>query len=524
MSSNKEETKSNNKAGEAHRKVNKKNKGNNNVGLQSQLDKIAQQLQALKKPYGLKTPQIAVNKFYNDKNLQNEVHRITGEMKPKGKLRKLEALVGEKFVHELVPKFGSKSFQEKCGLCASVYADDFSSALGMTKGGMQGFLMSLAMEYGPEIIDWLYSKAEKAYVEIAGHGSGTGLVTTSMPIMGFGSHQMTDTNTVDLTYLASVFCPEKWNTITPDSFSNQIVSSAKEEVFALTTGTDGNCIFYYLPDAVTQAGTSVASWATATNGPAATNLVTGVPSTYVLGPGSYFSATSSNIARYRSSTGSIRIVPQLAAVNNSGSLTLAYFTESPINNTYGVSNPVLTQDQVLQAPFLHICAINGTKEIRQIHIPHDVLELGLDDFATLLASLASNGGLDQLYFNVSGGPVSSVVAKAYITNGIDYALGSTLAGLIKQGPSPDAPGSLPCVATLLKRFPHLAQLTLDEAIGFGEKILNIGSDRYSEVVSRIIQIATGFKTRPKKSLGFSGGGGQGNIDEVSMDIIKMSDM
>jgi hypothetical protein len=519
MSNKQEENKSSSQ--KALRK-NKQNSGKQeNVSV---LRKIQYDLEKLKGEYGLRTPKIAVDRYTNDPKFKKRINNIDSELGGKGKLRKLEAIVGAKFVNQHVKNFNHLSFKDKCGYIESIYADDFGPI--SPGGAVSNLLLELAMEYGPSVIDWLFGQANKAYATIQGHGSGTGLLSTSMPItggcgpfMGGPSRGLTDSNTVDLLYIASVFCPEKYNTITPDSFSNQIVCTAKEVVDSFITGTDGNGIGYYLPDAATQNAT-IASWAFAINNAGTVNVTTGLASLYQYNTGAFFTAGSNNVARYRSTTGSIRLVPNLAAVNNSGSITLAYFTESPLNNTAGVSAPAISSDLALQAPFLHIAAINGTSEMRQIHIPHDVAELELDDFDDVLTVLSSQGGLDNMYVLIQGAPVNTNVLKCYRTTAIDYMNGPGLSGLVKLGPSPDAPGSLPCVATLIKRLPHLTQLTLDEAISFSEKIVNLGTDRYSEVVQAILSMSTGFKPRNKKVLSTGGGGSMAPGLNLSMEILK----
>lgn len=250
------------------------------------------------------------------------------------------------------------------------------------------------------------------------------------------------------------------------------------------------------------------------------DLDTGTPSIYGYFAGPYNSAGAGNVARFRISSASYRFVPQLSATNNSGVVTMAYSTEPP-NNSMGGAAPAVPSASMLQFPYVHIATINGTTEYRQIHVPHDVTDLSLDDFAVTNATLMQSG-LDLLYFSAAGVPANVVFGKMYVTVAIDYMPGGSAIGLIKPGPTPNAPGSITLATCLIKEFPHITQLSLSEANDFGQFIASIDSNQFEYVYKEIKAYInkSNYSARPRLALAAgNAGGGNGGDGIASMSFL-----
>jgi hypothetical protein len=387
-------------------------------------------------------------------------------------------------------------------------------------------IRSVVSQYGPQVLEWLYSKA-KNYVNFKSHGSGQGLVNYPISSQSMGGNPMSmmkssyatafGLNKVSLEYLASVLCPEKYTTLTPDFFGTNLCSTTKTSQFSLITGTDGNCFDIVLPDMATVGAVVNTSFQQfMSNAGSIINPQTGVTSAGSFLPGIFNTAGVGTIQRYRVTSSAIRVVPQLAAVNNSGEIVLAYSTD--VSNTTVLTNPVISQNEILQYPFLHIATVNGTKEWRQIHLPHDVTELALDDFSVTPTGMYANGGLDLCIIQGTGLPVSSVIGQIFFTQGIDFMPGASGIGVLKPKATPDAQGSIPCAASLIKRIPHLTQLSAEEAADLADQIVNIDSNDFGTVIETILQMCHVFKPRPKVSLGSGGQTFPGGIGEVSFDL------
>jgi len=500
-------------------------KGKGNVN-NKELGLMKKELQALKSAFKeqTKSAKIAVMSYDANEEYKRAVDSATS-VRSKGKLRYLEKLVGEKFMKSEVPDFSGLSNAHKIAYCASVYSDDLTASV-LGGGSPAGVLANLAAEYGPSLLSWLYSKAKAKMFNYKPKGSGAGSLQYPNAEMDFsmtnihgGSRLLMgikDCNSVCNEYLASLFCPEEYSSLCPDQFGPSLCLSSQTSSILLNTDSTGNSLAYILPDQVTAAG-SVASWFGAQNvlGTAA-NTTTGVITTPTYAFGLYNPSTAGNVQAYRVTAGSTRIVFNLSATNNSGSCMLAYTTNPPNVAQLGVQSPAITQAQALQFPWCHVAAINGTVELRQIHIPHNITDMELSEFGlTLTECLAQGDALDEIAINVIGGPINTVVARVYTTAQIDYSPGTNIITLNRTKPTPEGAGTLPAASALLKRMPHLAQLTLAEAREFASFILNAPSN-YADLVTACLEHGTKYTARPREFV--MGGGGQPHIGDMSFEI------
>jgi len=180
----------------------------------------------------------------------------------------------------------------------------------------------------------------------------------------------------------------------------------------------------------------------------------------------------------------VRIVFAASALNNSGTCTLAYSTEA-IGVTQGAAAPAIDLNSVMQFPYFHAATINGSLEMRQIHLPLDPAELTLDDFSTTGAALYAGSGLDVVYLNVTGCPAGATMASVYVTTNLDYMPGPSALGLVKPQTSPIGPASIPCLSILVKLNPGIAQLPLESAKKLASFITSLESNQCSYVVDQV---------------------------------------
>jgi hypothetical protein len=493
------------------------------------LKKLEDELKGLKNQFELSSPKMALENLATNKDFRDKIELYDASSKGRGKLAALERAVGSKFIKVNDPSYENASISEKYKVCEAIYADDIASVLGLAAQYGAPMLRKIIASYGPDVLNWLFTKAKK-YVNSYSHGSGPGLKSTGLAISDgmslnralSGAKWLIDNNTVCVKYLAAIFCPEEYTSLTPDFLNAKLVNTTKTYTVDFTSGTDGNFLMYYLPDGVTLTGAATSwqyAYTTAVN---TSNIQTGLGSAYAYGPGIYNTSGEGNISRYRAGPGSIRIVPNLAAINNSGVITLAYSTDQS-NETMSTATTAIPINTVLNLPFVHIACLNGTKEYRQIHLPHSIEELGLDDFASTYTQISVSGDLDYIYMNGTGLPVATDFCKAYFTQSIDYMPGDSVIGLVKPESTPDAPASIPCACTILKRMPHLAQLDLDAAKEFAEFLVSQNSDRYGDIVGAVLDFAHRYKPRPRMLAsgmgGGGGGGGAGGLDSFDMDFV-----
>jgi hypothetical protein len=496
-------------------------------------NQFLRELKQLKSDFAGKfdTVKEALNTAKSNGAASKQLDLYNSEYKFKGKLANLEKLVGEKFMTQYMydngfiqgdMKFAGLPTRDKIKYLSAVYADDLGSLILGGASKVMPYIGELAAEYGPQLLNWLYTKARKSlgYTDYKGHGSGPGMTI----IPNVNSLKYVDMNTVDLTYIASVFCPEKFTSITPDTFSTQLVNTTKMISLPVNTGTDGNAIIYLLPDLPCSTNVGSATWfacSSAING--TVNIASGAISsgTTAYNPGPYFSQGQSNINKYRVGSLSARFVPDVSTLNNNGVASIYYATDSTNDSLY-TNNPAIPQASCYNFPFQHVAPMSGLKELRQLHTPHDQSDLSLDDFGITSSQMDNNGdgGLDCIILTIEGGPAGVLVGKLLVTVGLDYMPGDTAIGLVKPIPSPNAPGSVPCAATLLKLMPHLAQLTSDESVEFATSIVNSGCTQFPDLVKHVMSTAGHYKSRPRGSDGDASAPPGPAVDEMSFDKIS----
>lgn len=484
---------------------------------------LLEDLYNLKKEYSeqLKSAQSAVQAF-KDGVLEKPIRQINDAYPMKGKLSMLEKLVGRKFVKNYYGDgFDHLTNTQMIDLFSTVYADDIFSNFGTSPSAL---LLALAKEYGPQILRWAYTTAKNKlgqFVNKKSHGSGMGMV--SFPLDQDSSYAPAGysySDKVCMAYLRQFFSPQKFKSPMPDSFGPNCNTCSITAEYLLTTDAAGNSLFYCYPDNICGSGAvDATNFFVAQNsiGPSAANPTTGVITapTFRAGPATPVAGTG--VDRYRVLSFAMRIVPQLSAINNQGSIMLSYTT----NASEPIGLPAVPQATALQYPFVHIAAINGTKELRQLHVPHSIQDTHFDEVLQTLAQLNTAGSVQDLYVvNCIGGPANTNVARVYITVNFDWIPSESQMLLNKPSPTPDAPGTLSCLSSLVKRYPHLTQLSEEEADSVVE---SLGSRQESGIMDVLASISTSgqrFKARPRHVLGETNVAS--NLDQMSFDNILSS--
>jgi hypothetical protein len=520
----------------------------------SQVSKLITDLKSLKEQYSLNSPQIALQKYQKDQSLRNRVDDIDYEHPMKKKLRKLEVAVGEKFMDaemskDLGLKYGTLTANQKLGYIESVLADDFGSLLGIAARYVAPYIKDLAMAYGPKVIDWVYNKAlsvmgglkEKGLRSIRGHGSGPGVKYTPNPepmeleeekidpsmvmeterpppeekIM----YSLPDMNTVCKEYICAVLCPENYTCLYPNSTNANIACASKENTWTWNSAADGNGVIYYFGDYPQANGTSpsVQLYYNPTGTSTSVNVVTGSPSAYVGMFGEFGSLSTTLMTESVTIGSSIRIVLTQPELTAQGNVTLCAFTDD-VNVSVNTTTPAVPLITALNAPYVHAAAVSKTTELRQIHIPHAIVMTELQ--AATNNNTAETASEDIVVAYLTGTVPNTAIAQIYTWASINYAIGPQALQLINTQSPPDGPASSFALASILKRMPHLAQLTLDEAIDFASYIANLPYTSFKNVVGGALQYGCKFKKRPKTFSGSVGGSSQLNQSIGSMDEIS----
>lgn len=514
-------------------KLSRKGKKANPSNLSSnQFNKLKEELQALKKSFTtLTTGPIPSLEMYRDSaGFRDRLRGVSNKYTGRGKAKKLEQAVGLKFAKGYAQKagmnFDTSSTAEKIEMLETLYADDLGSLLGVVGNLVGPTIRSMVVKYGPQVLEFLLDRVKnKAMNLIKSHGSGQGLVsipvpTSETPLL---SMDYVDSNTVCLQWIASVLCPEKYMCLTPDGAQEELVSANRMSTYDIVSNANGDFIYYSLPDMTCALGGGANQYFYATNTATSTvNQTTGVIGTPAFGAGPFNASGVASINNYRLTAASYRFIPNLAAVNNSGILTLAYMSNTTDNLTSG-ANPAVPDNSLLNWPYLHIATANGTKEMRQIHVPHAVTDLSPQPFSSTVTGLTQYIEMDGLCLKGSGFPAGTRVGKLIVATQIDYAPGDSVIGLVKPVPTPDAPGSIACCATLVKRLPHITQLDLDDAMMLAEFVLSLPKPDYSYVVQQVCGYvkSKGFKPRPSMSLGGAGGGAGGPSIDSGYTTVSM---
>lgn len=502
----------------------KRNKKQANQLSQKQVrvQSLLEDLTMLKQQYKneLSSAQNAV-KAFKAGTLEKPIREINEAYPVKGKLKLLERLVGDKFVKSLYGDgFDHLSNSQMIDLFSTVYADDIFSMFGTSPTAL---LMSLAKEYGPQLLRWAYSTAKNKlgqFVNKKSHGSGMGVV--SFPLDqedGYVPSGYSYSDKVNMAYIRQFFAPQKYKSPMPDSFGPNCNTCSITAEYLLTTDAAGNALFYCYPDNICGSGAvDVSNFFVAQNSiaPSAANPVTGLITAPTYRPGPATPVAGTGVDKYRVLSFAMRVVPQLAAINNQGSIMLAYTT----NASEPVGLPQVPQTTALQYPFVHIAAINGTKELRQLHVPHSIQDTHFDDALQNLTQLSAAGSVQDLYvLNCIGGPANTNVARVYVTVNFDWIPSEAQMLLNKPSPTPDAPGTLSCLSSLVKRFPHLTQLSEEEADSVVESLGGRQESGIIDVINALTSSGQRFKARPRHIIGEAQPNG---LDQMSFDNILAS--
>jgi hypothetical protein len=464
----------------------------------SSLKDVLSQLQSLKKSvdannqlkYKLNTPANAIEEYKTNPDFKKEINDIDSKFHATKKLRKLEAAVGQKFMANFEPDYPNMKSSDKYHYLETVYADDIGALLGLAAPYVGPALRGLVGHFGPKLLDWLINGAERIF---KGRGSGPGYKT-----MMCQAPMIVDQNTVSTAYFKSVLCPEKYRSLTPDSFNSQLCKASRTISFNWFTASDGNGVFYMQPDMVFADAIGSYFYATNTTGGTTTvDLVTGIPSGYTLVGGPYRTSNTS-VSTYRVTSASVRFVPLQSTLNRQGTLLAAMFPEPPNQLTPSLT-PSIPNTMILQAPFGHGSSIPQLSESRLIHVPHDVTDLDLDIVNSTSLSMQS----DVLCGQIQGGTPNTAVFTVYITVNIDFMPTSQLIGMVNPEPSPDAPGSIPALCSLFKKMPQCVIMSLDEALRFVEQF-DDSDPSYTGVLKKAYSLNSTMSTKMSLS-NFSSG-------------------
>lgn len=460
----------------------------------------------------VKTPKDAMDLYKTDQGYKTEIDSIP---KSKGILGRLERFVGEKYMakvyKELTINPAELSTMEKIKNLEIIGSDDLASILGVASTYLRPALVNLATEQGPAVISWLYNKFKNMFNK-QGHGSGPG----QHSFVSLNTISLTDNNTINPKYLASMICPEVY--CEPMSSSNDpyVVSTSKEVIFPIYTGSDGNAFAIVMDDAVCVPGANPNYYTATTVVGSTYNPTTGVIGGNGLSylPGPFNSAGVTNISTFRLTAAAYRFVPSVSSLNNAGKVSFFYNTQST-NLTIGSNNPTIPGTTLLQSPILHIAPLKSP-EFRQISIMNDVVDTVLDPFQNILTSFGNNG-YKFAVLTVTGALVNTQIGDLYCQANIDYTPGDSLTGIVKPLPTPDAPGTLMCFASMIKQFPQVTNLNCDEAKTVAQYIRECPQPTYSAMMSHIQSKMLSFK---KKPLSMANPPQQEGIGNMSFDIIQ----
>lgn len=227
-------------------------RNNNNKINKQNFNKILGSLKGLKQMYDLSSPEKAIQELETNKVYKDIIDQDLYSYPGSGKLSLLEKMVGEKFLEAKIPDYDKQTAKKRLEYAATVYADDLSSLLGIAARYAVPALRQLAIQYGPKLIDWLYTKAKDRFQSLQAHGSGPGwkssYVGEQTPLVSIPKQWGFDVNTVSTTYLASVFNPEQFSSLVPDQFSPALVHTTRTTVVDFLSCSDGKFLGYYYSD------------------------------------------------------------------------------------------------------------------------------------------------------------------------------------------------------------------------------------------------------------------------------------
>lgn len=475
--------------------------------------KLVEEMQRIKNKYEVNTPERAKELYAQNADYKKDIDTSASE-RTRGHLRKLEHYVAEKFMKT---KFGddypTKSPSEMITDLTIIASDDISSILGMAGRYVAPALTNLAKEYGPQVLSWLYKKFQSKF-KTQGHGSGPGQHSfTPLDKIVF-----TDNNTINLQYLAAVICPEVYCSAMSSANDPYVVSTGKEVITPLITGADGNAFMIIMDDAVCCQGVNTSYFSAQTQINSTYNATAGSfggPGlTYSAGP--YFNAGASNISTFRLAALATKFIPSVSSLNNAGKVSVYYNTQSS-NLAIGTTNPVIPVLTLLQSPFIHIAPLKSP-EFRQIGVINDVIDTSLDPFANILTSFGNNG-YKFTVITVTGALANTQIGDVYVQANIDYTPGDSLAGIVKPLPTPDAPATLMCFASIIKQFPQICNLGVDDSKDIASYVRECPESSYPVLISHLQKRMLSYKKKPT-FMASQSSSQMNNIGDISFDVIQ----
>jgi len=464
-------------------KKNKKNK-QKNVDMPTIMKAFTDAIKSLKKKEGDKvnTPDKAVALFNSDQDYKQDIIDIIDKAKSKTSrrgilLRRIEASLGEKFVSHYYPEYFNMNDANKMDRLACLLTDDLGILSTAAKYAVPT-LINLAKEHGPSVLNWLYDKWQ-FYHNNKTHGSGTGLVKVVAP----NSIQLVDNNTVCPAYLAFVFDPEGATCAQPTTLDTVCASMRKTVQYDLTTGLDGNLLFYMIDDGAFNGTATNTNYFIAVSGQFNTsNITTGLASGYTYLAGPYATAPLDSA---KSTAISTCFIPSQALLNLQGRVVMAHIPNA-VTNTMMTPTPAIPFDTIMNCPYLQAINLNGTKEVRQLSTFTDPTDLSFDDTDILLTQPPFNSnGYKVTYISVIGATPQTIIGNVMITVGGDAAPEPQLYGVIDQKQTPNAPATMACYGAILKAFPQITQLKREDSKKLRMFIQNLKSTQFSEVYSAI---------------------------------------
>lgn len=275
-----------------------------------------------------------------------------------------------------------------------------------------------------------------------------------------------DFDTVAYDAIATIICPEKYRFRLPLQSSIKTAVASATKVFSLNTDSSGSSIVIINPlNPGSPATTGVAPitpgsffLATLTGG----NPDLGTYTNYTTQPGVFVGLGS--VARTQRPSGfSVRIIPEVSTLENSGMIRMAYFQ----NNT-GMSlasgSTDLDTSAITQNIYFQQCNMNGL--LRGILLP--------DQNTELIPTTVGNLEDEVFIINVTGAKPDSIVA----TIEIDYIYevqppGAMLSIMPCQAATPGQ-ATLGAVQSVIASNPAIQMLPLTKATEVARELFNCG--------------------------------------------------
>lgn len=489
MSNNQENKKAgnNSNSGSRKQKSNKKPKLDQK-GLNGIL-KLANQLHDM---YDVSSPTKALSMYdknsqmYNgayDQSLDLAQQTIAG----KNALSALEKAVGQKFISTTVKGFSNFKYQDKVKAILALLSDDIvSTMLGLGSKALPYIypLLDKAVSFGGEkILDWFYSKISQfTDSNMKGHGSGQGLVV--WPKVG----RMYTKNTVSVASVMTFICPEEYNFPMSSIYTRHLATTGTRRAQILTSNAAGEQIIYVFPDCAygsASLSAGVISGAVMSSPTSVTNLSTGTSTAWtgVFGP---LRSNINNANSFTTTGYSTRIVTNLSALNNSGTITMAYLFETPTDaiwdpTTTGIANFGIGDTTLQNLPIQYTANLVGTKEFNMCRSCADWTIF--DEFSVLATAQTMNS--DIIMIRVSGVPANTNYATLYLTGSTDATPSQSGMVVNKPKPIPPAPATIEFIGMLNHIVPNWSFQPLETRLKLANHLQLCESEDFDELARHL---------------------------------------